>query len=112
MELMLASLKVLIGTFTLFTVARVSYASIGQHSGWAWVAFVGVLAIANMLVHRLLGSTINPPFFTALWFAMTLAGLTPKDSPKVTTWFRRAIYAVAVGTLIGWFLYVEVHHVR
>lgn len=107
MEFLLWAIKVLIGTFTLFTVARVTYGSIGQRSGWAWVVLVGALAVANMIVHRLLGSTINPPFFTAVWFGITLVGLTPKDSLTVATWYRRAIYAVVVGTIIGWYAYVE-----
>ena len=105
-------IKVLMGAFALFTVARVTYGTIGQRSGWVWVALVGMLAVANMLIHHLLGSTINPPFFTAVLFGLVLAGLTPKDSPTVAPWHKRAIYAVAVGTAIGWAVYAEVGHVR
>ena len=86
--------------------------TIGQRSGWAWVVLVGALAVANMVIHRLLGSTINPPFFTALWFGITLSGLTPKESPTVAPWYKRAIYAVVVGTVIGWASYAEVASVR
>lgn len=112
MEFLIGVAKVLIGTFVLFTVARVTYGFIGQRSEWAWVVLVGTLAVANMVVHRLIGSTINPPFYTALWFGFCLAGLTPKESPKVTTWYRRAIYSTVVGTIIGWLAYVEVVSVR
>ena len=108
MEFSLGAIKVLIGAFVLFILARTTYGSIGQRSGWGWVVLVGALAVANMVVHRLLGSTINPPFFTSVLFGISLAGLTPKDSPTVTTWYRRAIYAVAVGTVIGWSTYMEV----
>jgi len=104
-------IKVLIGAFALFSVARVTYKTIGQRSGWTWVALVGALAIANMLVHQLLASTITPPFFTAVLFSIVLAGLTPKESPSVTLWNKRAIYAVIVGTVIGWASYVEVRSV-
>ena len=112
MDFILGAIKVLIGTFVLFTVARVTYGTIGQRSGWAWVALVGALAVANMVVHRLLGSTINPPFFTAVWFGIVLSGLTPKDSPSVASWYKRAIYAVVVGTAIGWTAYAEVVSVQ
>ena len=92
--------------------ARVTYGTIGQRSGWAWVALVGALAVANMVVHHLLGSTINPPFFTAVLFGMTLSGHTPKDSPSVAHWYKRAIYAIVVGTVIGWVSYGEVMSIR
>lgn len=108
MEFLIGTIKVLIGTFVLFTVARVAYVSIGQRSKWGWVVFVGGLAISNMLAHRALGSSINPPFFTALWFGITLAGLTPKDSPNVNPWLKRAIYAIVFGTIIGWASYAEI----
>ena len=107
MDLLLGAIKVLAGAFVLFAVARTTYGSIGQRSGWGWVALVGALAVANMAAHRLLGSTINPPFFTAVLFGISLAGLTPQDSLTVTTWYKRAIYSVIVGTVIGWFTYME-----
>jgi len=108
MEFILGAAKVLVGAFILFTITKVSYAPLRKKSGWIWVALVAVLAILNMLVHHLIGSTINPPFYTAVFFAITLAGLTPRESPTVATWYRRAIYGVVVGTLIGWGFYVEV----
>jgi uncharacterized membrane protein len=108
MEFILGAVKVLVGTFVLFAVAKISYAPLVKKSGWIWVAFVTVLAVLNMLVHRIIGSTINPPFYTAVWFAITLAGLTPRESPAVAPWHRRAIYGVVVGTIIGWGFYVEV----
>ena len=108
MDFFLGAVKVLIGTFALFTVAKVTFGTIGQRFGWAWVALVGVLAVTNMLVHNLLGSTITPPLFTAILFGIVLAGLTPKDSPAVSPWFKRAIYAVVVGTFVGWVSYGEV----
>ncbi len=101
--------KVLVGTFVLFTIARVSLNNLGSyHSGWPWVVFVGVLAVANMLLHRILGSSINPPFFTAVWFAITLAGLPPKESPTVLPLHKRAIFAIVVGTVVGCASYVDV----
>lgn len=112
MDFMLGIVKVLFGTFVFFTVARVTYGTIGQRSGWAWVALVGALAVVNMVIHRLLGSTINPPFFTAVLFGITLSGLTPKDFPAVALWYKRAIYAVVVGTVIGWASYAELVSVR
>ena len=108
MEFFIGLIKVLVGTFVLFTAARVTYESIGQRSKWGWVAFVGSLAVINMVLHRLLGSSINPPFFTALWFGITISGLTPKDSPTVTLWYKRAVYAIVLGTIIGWASYAEV----
>lgn len=107
MEFVFGTIKVLAGSFVLFIVARTTYGILGQRFGWAWVSLIGVLAVANMVVHRMLGSTINPPFFTAIWFGIALAGLTPKDSPSVALWYKRAIYAVIVGTVIGWFSYAE-----
>lgn len=108
MEFIIGLIKVLVGAFVLFTVARVTYENIGQRSKWGWVVFVGGLALTNMLVHRLLGSSINPPFFTAFLFGMTISGLTPKDSPTVNLWYKRAIYAIVLGTLVGWTAYAEV----
>lgn len=69
---------------------------------------VGALVIVNMVVHRFLGSSIDPPFFSAFWFAITLGGLMPKDAYAVASWHKRAIYAVVVGTIIGWISYIEV----
>jgi hypothetical protein len=108
MDFALGVAKVLLGTFILFTVARATYGTIGQRSGWAWVAVVGALAVANMVLHRMLGSTITQPFFTAVWFGILLSGLTPKESPTVAHWYKRAIYAVVIGTVIGWASYAEV----
>lgn len=99
--------KVLVGVFVLFTLARVTYENLGQRSKLGWLVFVGSLALANMLLHRLLGSSINPPFFTALLFGVTIAGLTPKNSPTMSIWSKRAIYAIVLGTLIGWASYAE-----
>src|SRR2546428_8623960 len=108
MDFVVAAGKVLVGTVVLSTAARVTYVPLTQRSGWLWVAFVGALAVMNMVFHRAIGSSINPPFYTAVWFAITLAGLTPKDSPAIASWYRKAIYSVVVGTIIGWAFYGEV----
>jgi len=108
MEFLIGLMKVLFGTFVLFTVARNTYESIGQESKWGWVAFVGALAVINMVFHRLVGSSIDPPFYTAILFCLTISGLTPKDSPTVSLWYKRAIYAVILGTIIGWASYAEI----
>ena len=114
MDLVWASTKVLIGAFTLFTVARIAYGKLVPHAGWGWVALLSALAIGNMLVHRWIGSTVNPPFFTAVLFCVTLVGIAPQSdavagevSPTLR-WFRRGIAAIAIGTVLGWFLYAEV----
>lgn len=109
--------QVVLGAFVLFTLARVSYAAIVPRTGWGWLAVVFLLAVINMLAHRWLGNSINPPFFTALLFGMTLLGLAPDETVAEGTvsegsrWFRRGAIAVAVGTVLGWLSYVEVSHV-
>lgn len=109
MNILIAVIEVVVGAFALFTVARLAYAPLLQRSGWLWVVLLTGLAIANMLVHRfLLGSSINPPFFTAFLFGITVAGLTPKEAPALEPWHKRGIYGVIVGTLVGWASYVEV----
>lgn len=112
MAFILDAVIVLTGAFALFTVARAACGTIGQRVGWAWVALVGALAVANMVIHRILGSTISPPFFTAVLFGITISGLAPKDFPEVGAWYKRATYAIVVGTVIGWASYVEVGTVR
>lgn len=102
----------MVGAFVLFTVARITYEPLARRSGWAWVTFVAALAVANMLFHRLVGSSINPPFFTAVWLSILLAGLTPKSATAVSPWYRRAIYGVVAGTIIGWFSYADFVSVR
>ena len=78
-----------------------------------WLGMGGIGRRSRGCQHgRVLVSTINPPFFTSVLFGISLGGLTPKDSPTVTTWYRRAIYAVAIGTVIGWFTYMEAASVR
>lgn len=69
---------------------------------------MGGLALTNMLIYRLFGSSINPPFFTAVWFAITLLGLAPKESPTVSLWYKRGFYAIVLGTIVGWASYAEV----
>jgi hypothetical protein len=108
MEFIFAVVEILVGSFVLFTVAKVTYETLGQRSGMVWVGLVGALAIANMVIHRMIGSTINPPFFTAVLFGIALSGLTPKDSVTVSPWLKRAAYAVAIGTIIGWTSFAEV----
>lgn len=104
MSFMLAAVKVLVGTFVLFTIARLSH-----RPNWSWVVFVGALALANMLIHRFVGSSINPPFFTSVFFAITLSGLSPADTPlSETPWLKRSIIAIGVGTFIGWLSFAEV----
>jgi|GEM_PF-2335179 hypothetical protein len=113
MDLIWASVKVLAGAFTLFTIARMAYGRLVPYFGWVWVALLGALAIGNMLVHRWIGSTVNPPFFTALLLGVTLVGISPQsatvagDISTVSLWFRRGIAAVAMGTVLGWFSYAE-----
>lgn len=111
MNFVVGIIEVLVGAFILFTIARKTYSRLVRRSGWAWVAFVGFLAIVNMLIHRIIGSSINPPFFTAVLFATTLVGLTPKEDATLNPWHKRAIYAVIVGTVIGWASYAEVVNV-
>ena len=114
MDLVWATAKVLIGAFVLFTVSRMAYGKLVPHAGWGWVALLGALAIGNMLMHRWIGSTVNPPFFTALLFGMSLVGISPQPSPDAgqvsptSRWFRRGIAAVAIGTALGWLSYAEV----
>jgi hypothetical protein len=106
--------QVLIGSFVLFTIARIAYGRLVPHAGWGWVLLVGVLAIGNMLLHRWLGSTINPPFFTSVLFGITLIGIAPDKSVvegKVSAgsqWYRRGIAAVVAGTVLGWLSYAEI----
>ncbi len=107
--MIIAIIEVLVGAFLFFTVARVTYAPLRRGSGWLWVVLLIVLAVANMLVHRfVLGSSINPPFFTAVLFSMTLAGLTPKEESAVDHWHKRGIYGVVFGTVLGWASYAQV----
>lgn len=85
-----------------------AYAPLLSRSGWLWVTLSAALAVANMLIHRfVLDNSINPPFFTAVLFAMTLAGLTPKEASVVEQWHKRGIYGVVVGTLLGWASYAQ-----
>lgn len=114
MDIVLGVLKVLVGGFILFTIARLAFGAMVPRSGWAWVVLVAAMAIGNMLLHRWMGSSINPPFFTAVLFAITLLGLgTDETTPQNATsdssrWGRRGAIAVAVGTVLGWISYVEV----
>lgn len=108
MDVIFTVVQVLVGTFALFTVANVTYGTIGQRSGWAWIALVCALAVSNMVVHRLLGSTINPPFFTAICFGVTLSGLAPRESATIGPWLSRGVYAIGVGTILGWLSYAEI----
>ena len=114
MEFVWALAQVLVGGFVLFTIARVAYGKLVPNVGWGWVVLVALLALSNMLLHRWFGSTINPPFFTAILFGVTLIGIAPDKSvvegkvSEASRWFRRGIAAVAIGTVLGWFSYAEV----
>lgn len=106
--MLIATIQVLVGAFVMFTIARLAHDRLTERSGWLWVALAALLAVTSMLVHRfLLGSTISPPFYTALLFAITLAGLRPKNS-GLAKWRKRAIYGVVLGTVVGWASYAEV----
>lgn len=107
--MLIAITEILVGAFLLFTVARLSYAPLISRSGWLWVGLAVALALTNMLIHRfVLANSINPPFFTAVLFAMTLAGLTPKEASAVEHWHKRGIYGVVFGTLLGWASYAQI----
>lgn len=114
MDFVWGALKVVVGAFLLFTVARAAYGRLVPRAGWAWVALVGVLAVGNMLVHRWIGSSVNPPFFTAVLFAGTLIGLAPDNTAlegvasEGSRWFKRGAVAVAVCTALGWLSYATV----
>lgn len=116
MTLVWFALKVIVGAFVLFTIARVAYGRLVPRAGWLWVTIVAGLAFTNMLVHRWLGSTINPPFYTSILFAITLIGLAPDntvvegEASHGSLWFRRGAIAVAVGTILGWLSFVSVVH--
>lgn len=106
-EFVIFCAKVLFGAFILFSLARVFKVILIDRPSWVWVMLVGVLAITNMIVHRLLGSSINPQFYTAVLFGVTLSGLTPADIPMPPS-HKRAIYAVFIGTIAGYCSYIEV----
>ncbi len=112
MDLVVGALKVVLGSFVLFTTARITFARLVPRAGWMWVALVFLLGLANMVVHRLIGSTINPPFFTAVVFAVTLMGMSasPPGTPdsEVPPWHRRAVVGLVIGTVIGWLAFAEV----
>ena len=108
MDFVYGLVKVLVGAFVLFTVARIALTTIGTRSKWLWVGIVGLLALANMIIHRIIGSTINPPSFTAVFLALTLSGLSPKESKQLDPWIKRAIIAVATGSILGWTTYASV----
>lgn len=108
------ALEVTVGAFVLFVIARIAYDRLVPRAGWLWLVIVAGLALTNMLVHRWFGSTINPPSYTSVLFAMTLIGLAPDDtviegetSPG-SRWFRRGAIAVAVGTFLGWLSFASV----
>jgi hypothetical protein len=107
-NLLIGIIEVLVGAFALFTIARIAYPRIGGHSKWGWVIFVGGLAVLNMLIHRVIGSSINPPFNTAVLFGVTIFGLAPRNQAEEALWFKRAIYAIAFGTILGWASYAEI----
>lgn len=117
MDFVYGALKVVAGGFILFTITRVAYARLVPRAGWVWIVLVTVLSVANMLLHRWLGSSINPPFFTAVLFGITLLGLAPDHTiaagnvSEGSRWFRRGIIAVAVDTVLGWLSYIEVSQV-
>jgi hypothetical protein len=117
MDFVWGVLKIIVGGFLLFTIARVAYARMVPRAGWAWVALVSVLAIGNMLVQKWLGSSINPPFFTAVLFAMTLMGLAPDNTvtegavSEGSRWFKRGAIAVAIFTAVGWLAYGTISRV-
>lgn len=117
MDFVWGLLKVVVGAFVLFTVARILYGRLLPKAGWVWVILVAALTLANMFVHRWIGSTINPPFYTAVLFAMTLFGMAPDDTvvegqaSQGSRWFKRGAIAVAIGTAIGWLAFASVSHV-
>lgn len=103
-----ALIEVLVGAFIMFTLARTTYTQLIEKSGWLWVSFVSFLAIINMAIHRLiLENSINPPFFTAALFIITICGLHEENSKLLSPWHKRGIYGIIIGTLTGWALYIE-----
>lgn len=107
MELIGFLLQVFFGAFAMFMIAHMAYMATvvmsDTQSIKAWVATVIFLALLNMLIHRLLGSTINPPFFAALLFASALYG-QPTYSQKAKKW---GLAALAAGTVLGWVTYIQ-----
>jgi MFS superfamily sulfate permease-like transporter len=61
----------------------------------------------DMPVHRLLGNSVNPPFWTAILFLIPVAALSGAES-WAKPWPKRAVVAIIVGTVLGWFFYAEV----
>jgi hypothetical protein len=114
MDFVWSAFKILAGGFMLFTIARVTYGLLVPRAGWLWVMIAVLLALANMFGHRWLGSSINPPFFTAVLLAVTLFGLGPSETKIVgnatgaSKWSRRGAGGVVAGTLLGWMAYAEV----
>lgn len=106
MQLVTAGVQVVVGSIVLFAIARFAFAKLLPSSGWLWVAVVGLLALSNMVVHRLIGSGVNPPFYTAVLFAIPVSGLTYTEAWS-KPWPKRATYAVVIGTVLGWISYAE-----
>ncbi|HZV61663.1 MAG TPA: hypothetical protein VFF75_04545 [Methylophilaceae bacterium] len=114
MDFIWFALKVIIGAFILFTIARSAYSRLIPRLEWLWLVLVAGLALTNMLVHSWFGSTINPPFYTSVLFAITLIGLDPVNSIAEeevlhgSGLFKRGAIAVAVGTILGWLSFASV----
>ena len=103
---------VLVGAFILFTISNVGFRTLVPESGGVWLGLIFTLSVANMAVHKwLLSGQIDLPFYTALLFGMSLTGLYASDDQVSKTWCKRAAYAVAFGSLLGWTFFAEIRTV-
>jgi hypothetical protein len=102
MSFLLAFLKVFAASLVLFAIARLSLPKLVPRFGWLWVLLVGFLALSNMVFHRLLGSTVDSPFCTALLFAIPMGELS-RAEPWSQPWPERGVDAIVAGTILGWF---------
>lgn len=108
MDFVLATADVLVTSFVMFTLARVTLLIAGNRHGWVWVVLLFLIAIANMVIHRMLGTTINPPFYAALFFCLTLYGLDSPIPDEPFPWPKRGIYAAILGTAAGWLSFAQI----
>lgn len=108
MDYLLSAGDILATTFLMFTLARYTMQLVGRNHGWIWVGSVFLLATLNMVMHRVLGTTVNPPFYAAIWFCVTLGGIDSPIQDEPFPWPKRGIYAAILGTILGWLCFARV----
>lgn len=115
MDLLIAALKVVAGTFLLFLIANSYLNPSTAEKPFRWHLLVAFLAFGTMVFYRQIGHTVSVPAYTVLAFIAIIGGMDANFADEFADRARpilnRGRWFAAAGGFVGWLTFAQVGNV-